>query len=225
MSNNETTQSNVDERIENFHDLSREDLIISIEAVLFASGDPVPKLSLLEFFALSTDDFDEIINVLKRKYSEGRYGFELRKVGDSYAFATVPQAKEVLAEFFSKPIKSKRLSQAAYETLAVVAYNQPVTRADVEQVRGVNSDGAINTLAEKGLVEMVGSLETPGRPSLFAVTDLFLRLYGIADVNQLEPMDMLMYDTIIDFEKSYQNEEAAQSQGILDAGEELGTVY
>ncbi len=199
------------------------ELVSSIEAVIFAAGDPIPSQNLLEFFQIDVEELNSIIKLIQEQYESNKHGIELRKINDSYAFASKSVNKEILSSFFSKPIKTSNLSQAAYETLAVVAYNQPVTRADLEQVRGVNSDGALNRLIEKGLVEQSGNLETPGRPSLFSVTNLFFNLYGIEDLSQLEPMDMLMYDTIMDFERSYQMETEVEDNSI--DGEELGTVY
>lgn len=199
-----------------------------LEAVLFAAGDPVPFARLAEVLELEDEELSALLSLAEKHYASDRHGIELRKVGESYALATKPEASDVLERFFAKPPKVINLSQAAYETLAVVAYNEPVTRAQIDSVRGVNSDGALNRLIEKGLVEMCGSLDLPGRPSIFKTSDLFLRLYGIRSSDELEPMDMLMYDTVQDFEQSYrmtrelagrgEREDRALAEGVAADG-------
>jgi segregation and condensation protein B len=114
--------------------------------------------------------------------------------------------KSVLQRLF-QPRHRPPLSQAAYETLAIIAYNQPVTRAQVEAVRGVNSDSIMARLVERNLIMETGHLETPGRPILYATTEQFLLDFGLRSVKDLPPMEMLMYGTLRDFESSL--EEAA----------------
>lgn len=196
-----------------------------LEAIIFASGKPVEKSDLEAYFDLTSDDLDDLLKQLKIKYEDPKHGFELRIIGSAVAFASKTEVKDEIAGFFNSEIKRTKLTQANYETLAVVAYNEPVTRADIEEVRGVNSDSALNRLIEKGLVEMTGTLDAPGRPALFGVTELFLQLYGIENLNQLEPMDMLMYETIRDFETSYHQESDLSEKEPVDSGEDLGTVY
>ncbi len=196
-----------------------------LEAIIFASGKPVEKSDLEAYFDLTSNDIDDLLKQLKIKYEDQKHGFELRIIGSAVAFATKTEVKDEIAGFFNSEIKRTKLTQANYETLAVVAYNEPVTRADIEEVRGVNSDSALNRLIEKGLVEMTGTLDAPGRPALFGVTELFLQLYGIENLNQLEPMDMLMYETIRDFETSYHQESDLNEKDPVDSGEDLGTVY
>lgn len=197
-----------------------------LEAVLFAAGDPVPLTRLAELLEMEEAEVLSFLDLLKRSYEGDRHGIELRQVGDAYALATKPQANELLEAFFAKPPATVKLSQAAYETLAVIAYNEPVTRAQIDSVRGVNSDAALNRLIEKGLAEQSGTLDLPGRPSVFKTTDLFLRLYGIRSLKDLEPMDMLMYDTVQDFEKSYRlTRELAvrgEEEDLALAGEDPG---
>ncbi len=197
----------------------------ALEALLFAAGDPVPKLRIAEVLDLELEELDRLLAKMAEIYAKPDHGIELRTMGDSVALATKPEASSVLEVFFAKPFRPLAMSQAAYETLAVVAYNEPVTRAQIEQVRGVNSDGALNRLVEKGLVEMSGVLELPGRPGVFKTTELFLRLYGISSVDELEPMDMLMYGTVQDFEQSYRRTQdlarkvEAEELGLLESGE------
>ncbi len=202
-------------------------LLGAIEAILFAAGDPVPKAQLAEVMGLDLELVSALLEKLQTKYQSEGSGIELRLMGEQAALATKAEMSPLLERFFAKPPKQINLSQAAYETLAVVAYNEPVTRAQIEQVRGVNSDGALNRLVEKGLVEMSGVLEIPGRPGLFKTTDLFLRLYGIRQVADLEPMDMLMYGTVQDFEQSYRmtQELAKRGESAPGAEENEGVEY
>lgn len=204
--------------------------IQNLEAILFAAGDPVPLARLAEVLNLEEAETRSLLDLLGKTLASDRHGIELRQTGDSFALATKPEANDALEIFFAKPPKVINLSQAAYETLAVVAYNEPVTRAQIDSVRGVNSDGALNRLIEKGLVEMSGTLDLPGRPSVFKTTELFLRLYGIRSLDELEPIDMLMYGTVRDFEQSYQQtralaaREEEDDQSLAAAGIDLGTV-
>lgn len=207
------------------NDKQKLSILAILEAIIFASGKPVEKADLEAFFDLSSKDLEDLIKQLKIKYEDSKHGFELRIIGSAVAFATKTEVKDEIAGFFNSEIKRTKLTQANYETLAVVAYNEPVTRADIEEVRGVNSDSALHRLIEKGLVEMTGTLDAPGRPALFGVTELFLQLYGIENLNQLEPMDMLMYETIRDFETSYHRESDVDDKESVDSGEDLGTVY
>lgn len=207
------------------NDKQKLSILAILEAIIFASGKPVEKADLEAFFDLSSKDLEDLIKQLKIKYEDSKHGFELRIIGSAVAFATKTEVKDEIAGFFNSEIKRTKLTQANYETLAVVAYNEPVTRADIEEVRGVNSDSALHRLIEKGLVEMTGTLDAPGRPALFGVTELFLQLYGIENLNQLELMDMLMYETIRDFETSYHRESDVDDKESVDSGEDLGTVY
>ena len=108
---------------------------------------------------------------------------------------------KVLRRMFS-PKMHPPLSQASYETLAVIAYNQPVTRAQVESVRGVSSDSIISRLIDRGWIEECGNLDAPGRPALFRTTDQFLMEFGISSVDELPSMELMSYGTIRDLEES-----------------------
>lgn len=125
----------------------------------------------------------------------------LREAEGSWFFCTKPEQADVLQRLF-QPRHRPPLSQAAYETLAIIAYNQPVTRSQVEAVRGVNSDSIITRLMERNLINEAGSLDAPGRPTLFVTTDQFLIDFGLRSVKDLPPMEMLMYGTLRDFERS-----------------------
>ncbi len=184
-----------------------EDAPGALEAILFASGDPVPLEKLQQITGLERSQLRVILNNMADRCQRDRQrGILLREIDGSWLLCTKPGQSDVLRRLF-QPRHRPPLSQAAYETLAIIAYNQPVTRAQVEAVRGVNSDSIIGRLIERNLVCEAGSLDAPGRPTLFATTDQFLLDFGLRSVKDLPPMEMLMYGTLRDFENSL--EEAA----------------
>ena len=190
--------------------LADEDVPAAIEALLFASGDPVSLEKLQQITGVERHTLQEILAGLIGRYTRDRNrGLALREIDGSYLLCTKPEQKVVLHRLF-QPRHRPPLSQAAYETLAIIAYNQPVTRAQVESVRGVNSDNIIARLIERNLVEETGSLDAPGRPLLFATTNQFLLDFGLRSVKELPPMELLMYGTLRDFEESL--EEASGHQ-------------
>ena len=143
----------------------------ALEAVIFASGEPITTSRLAEVFDVSKADIEQTAQELMEKYSSS--GIELLKLGDSYQFATVSKYGDYIKKAFDMRRRTP-LSQAALEVLAVIAYNQPVTKAFVEQVRGVDCSGVISTLIEKDLIEERGRLELPGRPLLYGTTKVFM---------------------------------------------------
>lgn len=163
------------------------DISSAIEAILFAAGESVPaaRLSLI----LDTDE-SEIYRVaaeLAEKYEREQRGMRVLRLGDRLQMCSAPD----YAPFIAKTLEQRRppmLSQSALETMAIVAYFQPVTRAYVEQLRGVDSSYSMSSLADKGLIEPCGKLDVPGRPTLFRTTDVFLRTMGISALNELPPL-------------------------------------
>ncbi|MDI9468978.1 MAG: SMC-Scp complex subunit ScpB [Bacillota bacterium] len=180
------------------------ELAAVLEALLFASGDPLDLVELADLTGHAPDVVESVLERQRREAAEdpGR-GIELRRVGSRYSLATKPGTTAWVSRLF-EPRHRPRLTPAAYETLAIVAYNQPVTRAQIEFVRGVNSDSIVSRLEERGYIEVVGQLETPGRPSLFATTERFLLETGLSGPEELPPMEMLMYDTLQSFEHEFE---------------------
>ena len=187
--------------------IAAEDAPAALEALLFAAGDPIPLEKLRLITGIEHHELRRILAALADRYARDRQrGILLREIDGSYLLCTKPEQKDVLQRLF-QPRHRPPLSQAAYETLAIIAYNQPVTRAQVEAVRGVNSDSIITRLIERNLIRETGNLDAPGRPLLFATTDQFLLDFGLHSVKDLPPMELLMYGTLRDFEESL--EEAA----------------
>ena len=162
----------------------RNDLAKKIEAILFAAGDSVKIERLAE--ALSTDP-DTVIQEaqnLSGEYMSGNCGIRILRLDDSFQMCSAPEC----ADDIIRTLEHRRppmLSQPALETLAVIAYFQPVTRAYVDQIRGVDSNYTVNSLIEKGLIEQCGRLDVPGRPALYSTTDVFLKTMNISSIEEL----------------------------------------
>jgi len=160
------------------------DLISAVEAILFAAGESIPaaRLSLV----LSVDEkeiYRAAEELAERCQREGR-GLRVLRLEDRLQMCSAPE----YAPLITKALETRRppmLSQPALETLAIVAYYQPVTRAYVDRVRGVDSSYTVSALTERGLIEVCGKLDVPGRPSLFRTTDAFLRTMGVSELSEL----------------------------------------
>ncbi len=183
-------------------ELTYQELTPACEAILFASGDPVASDRIAEILNVDVATVDEVMGKLISAYENNPWGGLLvRKVENAYVMSTKPGMKKVLERMFS-PKMHPPLSQASYETLAVIAYNQPVTRAQVESVRGVSSDSIISRLIDRGWIEECGNLDAPGRPALFKTTKQFLMEFGISSVDELPSLELMSYQTIRDLEES-----------------------
>lgn len=163
-------------------DLSK--YIPALEAILFAGGEPVPASRIAAALELSEQNVEKTAVLLEQKLSSPDSGIELLKLSDGYQLATKKQFEEPIRTVFELR-RSTPLSSAAFEVLAVVAYNQPVTKGYVEQVRGVDCSGVMSSLVLKGLIEECGRLDLPGRPILYGTTDAFLRCFGLSELSEL----------------------------------------
>lgn len=163
-----------------------------LESILFAADHPVRAEKLIEIFeenAPPKDQILETLNTLRQKYQEGNFGFELREAQGGYQFCTKKENALWVQKFLeAKPF---RLSRTALETLAVIAYRQPITRAEIDHVRGMDSSHLLRVLIEKGIVKMAGKAEVPGRPVQYATTQKFLELIGINSLSDLPPLSEL----------------------------------
>ena len=156
----------------------------ALEAVLFASGSPVSGEKLCEIFDTEIDVINDSASRLAARLADSVNGIELVVVDGAYQLCTKP----CYAEFVKKALELRKtppLSRAALEVLAIVSYNQPVTKSFVETIRGVDSDSIVNSLCDKGLLRESGHLDAPGRPALFTTTDAFLRCFGLESLEQL----------------------------------------
>ncbi len=163
------------------------DIVSVIEAILFAAGDSVPIARLSLILGVSEEDVSAAAAELQEQYSSQQRGMRILRLEDKFQMCSAPE----FAPYISKVLEQRKppaLSQPALETLAVVAYFQPVTRAYIEQVRGVDSSYTVGMLCERGLIEECGRLDVPGRPVLFRTTDIFLRTMGIYSISELPPL-------------------------------------
>ena len=156
-----------------------------LESLLFVAAGPADRAQLERVLGLTTAELDEALAALERRY-EGR-GLQVQRKGQTVQFVTASEAAPYVEQFLGLEI-SGRLSPAALETLAIIAYQQPLTRAQIESVRGVNCDGVLRTLLIRGLVEEVDRLETVGRPIRYGVTHEFLQYFGLRDSRDLPPL-------------------------------------
>jgi segregation and condensation protein B len=164
------------------------DLPALIEALLFVSSSPVSLNQLAATLEISPSQVEEAIQELDRRLlSEGLPSYiRLQKHQGRFQLTTAPEIAPFIEKFLGLET-SGRLTQAALETLAVIAYRQPITRPQIEAIRGVNSDSVLRTLLSKGLIQEVGRAEAPGRPILYAITTEFLQHFGLSSLEQLPP--------------------------------------
>ncbi|MBT3270635.1 SMC-Scp complex subunit ScpB [Candidatus Poribacteria bacterium] len=163
----------------------------TIEALLFAAGAPITVPQIVEVVEeLDTRTARSLLTELQDEYDANARGFKLVEVQKGYQLATRQDYSASVQKLFTKEIAA-RLSPAALEALAIVAYHQPVTRAEVEDIRGVNSDSVLNSLIERKLITISGRRDVPGRPLLYATTDRFLEHFGLRDVADLPSLDEL----------------------------------
>ncbi len=164
-----------------------------IEALLFSADTPIPGSKLAEAVGTGTArDVRACIEVLNAKYAEAGLSFRIEEIAKGYQMLTLPVFRPWLAKLHEQRSQT-RLSGAALETLAIVAYKQPVIRADIEAVRGVGCGEVLNRLREMGLVRIIGRAEIVGRPMLYGTTRKFLDVFGLGDLDDLPPMDALMF--------------------------------
>ncbi len=165
-----------------------------IEAMLFASGNVVRGMDIADVLNVDEKEVKGFIKSINTRFDEENRPITIREIDDGFQMCTKPKYHEYIKKIQEKKPK-KNLSQSAMETLAIVAYKQPITRVEVEKIRGVNSDYALNTLAEFGLIEDIGRADLPGRPLLYSTTQEFLRKFGykslkdLPEINSGSPVD------------------------------------
>ena len=164
-----------------------------IEAILFAAGRVIKITELMAVLEVSSDDVISIVSKMQEEYKSESRGIEIIKVEDGYQLATKKEMYEYLYPIFDKR-SNPNLSNAAMETLAIIAYNPKITRAEIEAVRGVNSDGTIYKLLEYNLIENVGKADLPGRPTMYEVTENFLKMFGISSLEELPELPRYKLD-------------------------------
>ena len=165
------------------------DLQASLEALLFVAASPVTVAQLAEALEQKQQEVEAGLKALEATYNQGR-GLSLQWHGGRVQLTTAPLMAGLVEKFLGLEATA-RLSRAALETLAIIAYRQPITRPGVDSVRGVNSDGVMKSLLSKGLVQEVGRTEGPGRPILYGTTSEFLQHFGLASLADLPPYEVV----------------------------------
>jgi len=175
-----------------------------IEALIFSSDDSLPAEEIIrsiksidgEDIEISKDDIDQTVDALNQKYTENGNAYRILRIANGYLYATLETFAKYVG-FLSSERAKRRLSQAALETLAIIAYKQPVTKPELESIRGVNSDYILTTLLEKNLITIKGRAETVGRPLLYGTTEEFLKYFGLNNLTDLpkpRELDEIMQD-------------------------------
>jgi segregation and condensation protein B len=187
-----------------------------LEALLFASSKPIMVQEIRKVMkSLSVKDVEGLVAQLKEEYARDNRSFELLEVAGGFEIAT---RKEYAPWIFKIEMhkKAKQVTQSALETLSILAYKQPITRAEIEELRGVDASGVVNTLIERNLIKIVGKKEVPGRPFLYGTTDKFLEHFGLKSLQDLPNIDEIK--NLV--EKSVKRDELLGRTNIVDVPQE-----
>jgi segregation and condensation protein B len=159
-----------------------------IEAVLFVADRPLSSEQLAMLIEMDSDDIELLIHELQKDYDDTKRSFQIMEIANGFQICTRSEYASWIKKFYTTEISS-RLSMSALEALAIIAYKQPVTRAEVEEIRGVISDSVIRTLLERNLINITGRKDAPGRPLIYGTTPDFLIHFGLKDLNELPSID------------------------------------
>lgn len=197
-----------------------------IEAILFACGREVNVKEFISALEMNEEDIITIIEKMKEEYEEKNRGIEIIRINDAYQMCTKKEYYEYIYPILDKRSKPN-LSNAALETLAIIAYNPGVTRAEIESIRGVNSDATMYKLLEYNLIEEAGKLDAPGRPMTYRATSNFLKMFGYASLDNLPDLprykmdenQQIVIDDILEEKKkeSEENQEQNNEQEVIEA--------
>ena len=166
--------------------LSREQSII--EAILFLESDPVNIQHLVKVSGLSRDAIREVLSLLEEHYKDSEHGLSLIEMNEGWVLTPKEELWEHLKEYYGKKNDDK-LSRAAMETLSIIAYSQPLTKAEIENIRGVSSDGMIRLLVKKNLIKEVGKKDVPGKPIQYGTSKDFLKMFRLKSIAELPKLD------------------------------------
>lgn len=169
----------------------------AVEGILFAAGEPVKCAQLAIALDCDTKKVEAAVRELKDEYNDNHRGFTIIDIDDGYQICSRPEYYSYIQVILGEQ-RRQALSNAAMETLAIVAYKQPITKSGIEYIRGINSDGAVNRLVERGLVEERGRLNAPGRPILYGTTIDFLRCFGLNNLSELPYVDLTQIAADVD---------------------------
>ena len=164
-----------------------------IEGILFTMGDSVEPSKIAKALEVETKEVVECLDLMMQKYEEENRGIRLMKLNDSYQMCTSPNIYEYLIKIAKQP-KKYVLTDVLLETLSIIAYKQPVTKSEIEKIRGVSCGHSVNKLVEYNLVTELGRLDAPGRPMLFGTTEDFLRSFGVSSIDELPELNVVQME-------------------------------
>ena len=173
----------------------------AIESLLFVSGEPLSIKDLHNNLEIPVKVIESIISEMMVEYESENRGIKLISINGGYQLVSKPENSEIIQKLLKKN-KRQSLSQASLESLAIIAYKQPITRVDIDEIRGVKSESAIQRLIERGLIKDIGRLEVPGRPILFGTTEEFLRQFELKALDELPSLDLYAENEVNDTNES-----------------------
>lgn len=187
--------------------LGKEEIKSALESMMFVIGEPLQIKTAAEVLDLEREQIEICLNELQKEYEESKSGIRIRKINKSYQLVTAAENEEFIRKLCT-PVKIKRLTKAALEVLAIIAYKQPVTKSAIDGIRGVRSDRVIEGLKDKDLIMEKGRSDDVGRPILYGTTDTFLMHFGFEDIKQLPE--------IYDFEKILDGDEKGMQISVKE---------
>lgn len=192
------------------NEFSRKKMYFSvIEALLFVSGEPLKLREISNIIEQDMDSTKELIFELQRKYEEEDRGIMLISINDEYQLVSKPQNSDYIQKLL-KTNTRQSLSQASLETLAIIAYKQPITRVSIDEIRGVKSDRAVLTLLDKGLIKESGRMEVAGRPILYSTTEKFLLYFGLENLKQMPSLEEILNEEDMEIEENISENETKE---------------
>ena len=186
-----------------------------IEAILFSTGRNVKMAELINILELDSKTIIEIVNEMQEEYAQANRGIEIVRVEDGFSLASKKEYYEYLYPALDKRIKPS-LSQACLETLAIIAYNSRITRADIDAIRGVDSTSALYRLQDYNLIEQAGKADLPGRPVLYRTTEDFLKMFGLNSLKELPKLPRYKLDSNRQLVIDEMNDEVIEDEGEID---------
>ena len=195
------------------------EIIAATEAILFAAGDPVPVERIAQVLGTETERVYTAAETLQKALIERGHGIRLLRLGEDLQLCSAPEYAQEITHALEQR-KPPRLSSAALEVLAIVAYYQPVTRAYIDQIRGVDSSYTVGMLAERGLIEAAGKLDVPGRPTIYRTGDAFLRTMSISSLDELPKLpDIGTDEGIIALQNKIEELQSGELEGQISFSE------
>ncbi|MCI8291081.1 MAG: SMC-Scp complex subunit ScpB [Clostridia bacterium] len=190
-----------------------------IESMLFAAGRVIKNTEFARILEMTPEEVDEIINSLTEDFKSDLRGIELIRVNDGYQLTTKKKYYDYVVQLFDNRSKPS-LSPAALETLSIIAYNPKITRAEIESIRGVNSDGTLYRLMEYNLVRDAGKSDLPGKPTTYVTTDEFLKMFGLGSLDELPELprykldenEQIVLEDLENFKENKNNEESVENE-------------